>query len=125
MTQSPPSPTVNLQWLSQKLGQEITRDDLGAIAQHWQLTELSLFGSVLRDDFHAQSDVDVIIQFHPAAKPTFATLDRIQVDLETLFKRPVDVITRNGISNSRNYLRREAILSSAKLLHGTRSTISA
>ena len=125
MTQSSPSPTVSLQWLSQKLGQEIVHDDLEAIAQHWQLTELSLFGSVLRDDFHAQSDVDVIIQFHPDAKPTFATLDRIEADLEKLFNRPVDVVTRNGISNSRNYLRREAILSSAQLLHGTRPTISA
>jgi uncharacterized protein len=92
--------------------------------QKWQVTEFALFGSVLRDDFRPDSDIDVMVQFHPDAHPTFSTLDQMEAELKTLLNRDIDLITRQGIESSRNYLRRHEILSSAQVIYATRSPIS-
>ncbi|UZQ56290.1 nucleotidyltransferase domain-containing protein [Trichothermofontia sichuanensis B231] len=91
----------------------------------WQVTEFALFGSVLRDDFRPDSDVDVMVQFHPDAHPTFRTLDQMKAELKTIFDRDVDLITRQGIETSCNYLRRHEILSSAQVIYATGSSIPA
>jgi len=91
----------------------------------WQVTEFALFGSVLREDFRPNSDIDVMVQFHPNAHPTFLTLEQMETELKTIFHRDVDLITRQGIENSRNYLRRHEILSSAQVIYATGSSISA
>ena len=92
---------------------------------HWQVIELSLFGSVLRDDFRPDSDVDVMVQFHPDAHPKFSTLDQMETELKTIFHRDIDLITRDGIQSSHNYLRRHEILSSAQVIYETGSSIPA
>ena len=91
----------------------------------WQVTEFALFGSVLREDFHSNSDIDVMVHFHSNAHPTFLALERMETELKTIFHRDVDLITRQGIENSRNYLRRHEILSSAQVIYATGSSISA
>ena len=90
----------------------------------WQVTELALFGSVLRDDFRPDSDIDIMVEFHPKACPTFSTLDRMEAELKIMFAREIDLITRQGIASSRNYLRRHEILSSAQVIYATGSAIS-
>ena len=99
-----------------------------AIAQfcdRWQVTEFALFGSVLRDDFRPDSDIDVMVQFHPEAHPTFSSLDQMEAQLKIIFHRDIDLITRQGIETSRNYLRRQEILSSAQVIYATGSSIPA
>lgn len=93
--------------------------------QRWQVTELALFGSVLRDDFRPDSDIDVMVQFHPEAHPTFGSLGQMKTELKTIFDREVDMITREGIEHSRNYIRRREILSSAQVIYATGSAIPA
>ena len=66
-----------------------------------------------------------MVQFHPDAHPRFSTLDQMEAELKTIFDRDVDLITRQGIESSRNYLRRQEILSSAQVIYATRSPISA
>ncbi len=100
-------------------------EEITAFCNKWELTEFALFGSVLREDFRPDSDIDVMVQFHPNAHLTFSTLDQMGTELKTLFQRDVDLITRKGIETSRNYLRRHEILSSAKIIYATRSPISA
>ncbi|RFP62135.1 MAG: nucleotidyltransferase [Limnothrix sp. CACIAM 69d] len=102
----------------------LTPEQLADFCKQHHILELSLFGSILRDDFRAESDVDVMVQFHPDAHPTFSTLDDMETELKTLFDRDVDLITRKGIEASRNHLRRHNILSSAQVIYGTRSTVS-
>jgi uncharacterized protein len=89
----------------------------------WQVTEFALFGSVLRDDFRPDSDIDVMVQFHPEAHPTFSTLDQMEVALKAIFHREIDLITRQSIEASRNYLRRQEILSTAQIIYESRSPI--
>nr|WP_231295598.1 nucleotidyltransferase domain-containing protein [Gloeocapsa sp. PCC 7428] len=64
----------------------------------------------MRDDFRPDSDIDVMVQFHPEAHPTFGSLDQMEAELKTIFRREIDLITRQGIETSRNYLRRHEIL---------------
>ena len=104
---------------------ELPTEKITTFCQKWQLTELALFGSVLRDDFRPDSDIDVMVQFNPDAHPTFSTLDKMETELKTIFDRDIDLITRQGIESSRNYLRRHEILSSAQVIYATQSAISA
>ena len=90
----------------------IDRSQLKELCARWQIVELALFGSVLRDDFHPDSDIDLLVQFADTAKITFFDLDTIEQQLSPLFgNRPIDLVTRNAIENSHNPIRRQNILS--------------
>jgi predicted nucleotidyltransferase len=71
---------------------------------------LALFGSVLRDDFRPDSDVDVLVAFKPEARIGFITLSRMQRELSALFQRPVDLVPMDGLKP----VIRESVLSSAQ-----------
>jgi uncharacterized protein len=104
---------------------DLPTDKIAEFCDHWKVIEFALFGSVLRNDFRLDSDIDVMVQFHPDAHPTFSTLDRMESELKTIFHRDIDLITRQGIETSRNYLRRQEILSSAQVIYATGSSIPA
>jgi uncharacterized protein len=104
---------------------DLPTEKIAEFCDRWQVIELALFGSVLRNDFRLDSDIDVMVQFHPDAHPTFSTLDRMEEELKTIFHRDIDLITRQGIETSRNYLRRREILSSAQVIYATGSSIPA
>ena len=98
---------------------EIPRDAVEAFCRRWQIKELSLFGSVLRDDFRPDSDVDVLVGFDPEARHTLFDLARMQEELQEILGRNVDLVSRRGIEMSRNYIRRRAILNSVEVVYGT------
>lgn len=104
---------------------ELPLEKIRDFCDRWQVNEFSLFGSVLREDFRPDSDIDVMVQFDPQAHPTFFSLEQMEAELKTMLERKVDLITRQGIENSRNYLRRREILSSAEVIYATGSSISA
>lgn len=104
---------------------ELPMEKISDFCHKWQVDELSLFGSVLRDDFCPNSDIDVMVQFHPDACPMFSTLEHMEAELAAMFHRDVDLVTRQGIEASRNYLRRREILSSARAIYAKGSSISA
>jgi predicted nucleotidyltransferase len=104
---------------------ELPMEKITQFCHKWQVIELALFGSVLREDFSLDSDIDVMVQFHPDAHPTFRTLDEMEAELKTVFNRDVDLITRQGIEGSRNYLRRHEILSSVQVIYATGASIPA
>lgn len=98
---------------------DIPRDKIAAFCKRWQVTELALFGSVLRDDFGPESDVDVLVGFGEAARHTLFDLDDMEVELEEIFGREVDLVSRRGVEASPNYLRRNSILESAQVIYGS------
>ncbi len=104
---------------------KLPMEKISEFCDRWQVIEFALFGSVLRGDFRPDSDIDVMVQFNPEAHPTLFDLTYMEDELKILFQRDVDLVTRKGIETSRNYLRRKAILSSAQVIYGTRSSISA
>ena len=113
---------------------DLPLEKIAEFCHKWQVTEFALFGSVLRDDFRPDSDIDVMVQFHPDAHFTFRTLDQMEAELKTIFGgdslgdspyRDIDLVTRQGVETSRNYLRRHEILSSAQVIYATGSSIPA
>lgn len=75
----------------------IDRGAVAALCRRHHITRLSLFGSVTRDDFGPESDVDVLVEFEPGMTPGFGFFD-IQDELAQLLDRPVDLVTREFLS---------------------------
>ena len=94
-----------------------TQTQLAALCQQWQIVELAVFGSALRADFRPDSDIDVLINFHPGARHTLFDLVTLQAALEQLFERKVDLLERSAVEQSRNPIRRQAILQSAQVIY--------
>ena len=88
--------------------------------QRWHIRELALFGSVLRDDFRPDSDLDVLVTFEPEAN--WGLFDHLQMkeELGQLLKREIDLLTRQAVERSHNVPRRQAILSSAQTVYVSR-----
>jgi predicted nucleotidyltransferase len=97
----------------------INREQLGQFCRRWKIVEFALFGSILRADFRSDSDVDCLVRFAPEATWTLFDMARMQEELESVFGRAVHLVSRRGLESSRNYLRREAILSSAEVVDVT------
>lgn len=96
---------------------KIPKAKLAEFCSRWNISEFALFGSVLRPGFRPDSDVDVLVSFSPEAHVTLFDMARMQAELEAIFGREVDLISRRGLENSRNYLRRKRILDSAQVIH--------
>lgn len=95
----------------------IPRRRIDSFCRRWQIAELALFGSVVRADFGPHSDVDVLVRFHPQARHTLLDMERMQTELTRIFGRDVDLVERAAVEQSRNYIRRRAVLQSAEVIH--------
>ena len=95
----------------------VSPDEIAAFCKRRQITELALFGSVLRDDFGPDSDIDVLVKFSPNAKLSFLTLDQMEKELSKMLGRPVGLIEKVAIEKSPNWVRQENILGSAKTIY--------
>jgi uncharacterized protein len=96
---------------------DIPKDQIADFCRRWKIAELALFGSVLRDDFRPDSDVDVLVTFAPDAQWSLFDHVDMEDELRQILGRPVDLVNRRGIERSRNPLRRRAILESAQVVH--------
>jgi len=96
---------------------EIPKEKIAEFCRKWKIREFSLFGSVLRDDFQPDSDIDVLVAFKDGATHTLFDLVHMEEELKRIFGREVDIVTRRSIESSRNYIRRKAILSSAEPIY--------
>jgi hypothetical protein len=76
------------------------------------IRSLALFGSVLRDDFRPDSDVDVLIEFEPGQEPGLMELVGMQDGLSEILGRKVDLVERKAVERSENYIRRRHVLES-------------
>ena len=92
-------------------------ETISKICQNWQIVELALFGSVLREDFNSNSDIDILVSFADDAKITFFDLDDLEQEFSQLFNRPVDVVTKAAIEQSHNWIRRNNILGNFQIIY--------
>jgi predicted nucleotidyltransferase len=93
---------------------EIDKSELAAFCARWHIQELDLFGSASREDFGPESDLDFLVVYAPGAKINLFDEVRMMEELETLFGRPVDLISKRAVEESSNWIRRNAILKSAE-----------
>jgi hypothetical protein len=88
-------------------------DTIRAICERYQVRELSVFGSALRNDFLPDSDVDILVECEPEAKVTLITMSRMQRELSAIIGRPVDLVPKDGLKP----LIRDEVLSGAEVLY--------
>jgi predicted nucleotidyltransferase len=99
---------------------KVTEEAIAEFCHRWNITEFSLFGSVLRDDFRLDSDIDVLITFSPNHAWNLFDVMNMQRELEGLFGREVDIVQKKELKNP---YRRVEILRSYQVLYASRSKI--
>ena len=95
----------------------LSQTAIAQFCQRWNVQEFYLFGSVLRDDFRSDSDVDVMVKFAPNSVCGLLELVRMKSELEQMFGRKVDLLTKKSVEQSENWIRRKEILGTARLLY--------
>jgi len=95
----------------------IDHEKIRAFCERWQITSFALFGSVLREDFRPESDVDVLVTFAPDAQISLLDLAKMAGELEQLFAREVDLVERCTVEESHNPRRRKEILTTAQEIY--------
>lgn len=97
-----------------KIQIEIPKEEIAAFCKRNHIRKLSLFGSVLRDDFRPESDIDVLVEFDPDAKISFFDLIDMEEELASILGRKVDLIEASAL---RNPFRRYEILRTQQVIY--------
>ncbi len=92
----------------------IPQEQIEAFCRKWRVREFSLFGSVLRDDFRPDSDVDVLVSFQEHPEIGLWDLAEMAEELESLYARKVDLVIKEGLYNPH---RRKEILARREILY--------
>ena len=89
---------------------EVPKEKVAAFCRRNHIRSFALFGSVLRADFEPNSDVDVLVEFEVGKEPDLMDLVRMEIELTEMFGRKVDLVERQSVERSENYIRRRHIL---------------
>ena len=92
----------------------VDQERIAALCGRHRIRELAFFGSVLRDDFALDSDIDVLAEFAPDAEVSLFDLVHIQAELSVMLGRSVDLVEKRGL---RNPFRRAEILRTAERVY--------
>jgi uncharacterized protein len=103
--------------LNQQLKVQLPQQALTAFCQKWQIEEMSFFGSVLREDFRPDSDIDIMVSFEDNSTWGILELVRMKRELKALLGREVDLLTKKSIEQSHNWIRRQEILGTAQVIY--------
>ena len=95
---------------------ELDPSGVSAFCVRWKVAELAVFGSAVRDDFRADSDLDVLVSPEPGVVWSLMDLGTMREELIELSGRPVDLLVRRAVEESPNWIRRKAILDSAEVV---------
>lgn len=90
------------------------QEEIEALARRWKIRELALFGSVLREDFSNQSDIDLLVEFEPQARFGLFELVELQNELEQIFGRTVDLVEKASLTNP---FRKKEILRTSRVIY--------
>jgi predicted nucleotidyltransferase len=88
-------------------------NEIAALCREYHVQELSVFGSALRDDFRADSDLDLLVLFDPDAAIGFLEFAALQRKLAAVIGRPVDLVSKRG----RHQVIRDGVLGSAEIIY--------
>jgi predicted nucleotidyltransferase len=100
-----------------KLPISLDEEKIKDFCRRWKIAEFSLFGSVLREDFGPESDVDVLVAFADDPRWSFFDMVTMQEELKDIIGREVDLVERRAVEKSENYIRRRHILQSLEQVY--------
>ena len=92
----------------------VDKQRIAAFCRARQIERLAFFGSVLREDFRPDSDVDVLVSFARGVSYGLFEMVHLEEELGSILGRKVDLIEREGVEQSENYIRRRYILETAE-----------
>ena len=92
----------------------VPKRKISGFCHRWKIVEFGIFGSLLREDFKSNSDIDVLVTFASNSKTILFDLAQMQIELERLFGRPVDILEKEGL---RNPFRKREILKTTKVIY--------
>jgi len=95
----------------------ITPKQLIDFCQRWQIAELALFSSILRDDFRPDSDIDLLVSYQPTAKRGLFEKMHMKAEIESMLHREVDLVSKTAIQQSKNWIHRQNILTTAEVIY--------
>ncbi|MDJ0729124.1 MAG: nucleotidyltransferase domain-containing protein [Crocosphaera sp.] len=101
--------------IRERLGIEL--ETIIQFCHQWKIVELALFGSILRDDFKDNSDVDILVTFEAKSNISLLDLETLEQQLTNLLNRSVDVVTKKSIEKSDNWIRRRNILDNNEVIY--------
>jgi predicted nucleotidyltransferase len=92
---------------------EVPREQIADFCRRHHIRWLALFGSVLRDDFRPDSDIDVLVEFEPGRRYTYFTLAQLEEELAGLLGRPIDL----HVAKSLHPFLRDKVLGQAEAVY--------
>jgi len=92
----------------------VDEESLATFCRRWKIRRLEMFGSVLREDFGPDSDIDLLVTFEPDAEWSLFDHVRMTGELAAILGRDVDLVSRRAVERSHNWIRRRAILDSSR-----------
>ena len=113
---------INKNIIYQRLG--IHPQKLADFCQKYQIIELCLFGSIIRDDFTPDSDIDIIVTFSPNTTMSLLQFIDLEYQFQNLLKRDVDLVEKAVIEKDFNWMRRQEILNNYKVIYESQSLLS-
>ncbi len=113
---------MNIETLYHRLG--ITPEQLTEFCQNAQITELALFGSIVRDDFRPDSDIDMLVTFTPDCTISLLDFLRLEYEFEDWFHRDVDLVEKETVESDFNWIRRKEILDNSQVIYESRPVLS-
>lgn len=96
---------------------QLPQQAIATFCQQWQIKEMALFGSVLREDFRPDSDIDVMVTFESDVAWGLLELARMKRELQALLGRDIDLLTKASIEQSPNWIRQRDILDTAQIIY--------
>jgi predicted nucleotidyltransferase len=99
------------------IGIEVSKERMAAFCRRNHIRSLSFFGSVLRDDFRPDSDVDVMVEFEPGQELGLMEIVAVEMELSDILGHKVDLVERQSVERSENYIRRRHILQSLETIY--------
>lgn len=98
----------------------IPKNEIEVFCRRNHIRELAIFGSALQEDFGPGSDIDVLVEFEQTYRPGLMELVEMQEELTRVFGQKVDLVERQAVEKSENYIRRRHILESVEPIYVAR-----
>lgn len=95
-------------------------EKIAEFCRRWRIAEFALFGSILREDFRPDSDVDVLVTFASDAEWSLLDHVRMEQELASFFGREANLVSRRAVNRSENWIRRREILNTAQVVYVSR-----
>jgi len=96
---------------------DVPKEKIAAFCRRNHIRELSLFGSALRRDFRPDSDVDVLVEFEPGQELSLMELVAMENELSEILGRKADMVERQAVERSENYIRKRYVLQSMEKVY--------